>query len=126
MNKRNKIIFIIVKVLFTIIIMIGTVMYFTNHELVASRIANLGYPTYIIYPLGILKLLGLMTIWISKSVVLKEWAYSGLLFVLVLGVSAHVSIQDNEYLPALMGLIFGLISYVFHRKEQNIKVVLAT
>jgi len=102
--------------------MIGTVMYFTNHDLVASRVANLGYPTYIIYPLGVLKLSGLLVIWFSKSEHLKEWTYAGFVFVLVLAISAHVSINDNEHYPALIGLIFGVITYIFYRKEQRFKI----
>jgi len=99
-------------------ILFGTTLYFFNHELVAERIANLGYPTYIIYPLGILKILGLIAIWMKNWKVLKEWAYAGFVFVLILGVSAHVAISDNEFMPALLSLIFGSISYLFYRKEQ--------
>ena len=119
MTKGNRIIYKTLKVLFSIIILIGTITYFANYELVSARVANLGYPTYIIYPLGILKVLGLLAIWFSKSELLKEWAYAGFGFVLVLAVAAHIGINDNEFQPALIGLIFGVGTYLFHRKELS-------
>jgi len=118
MSKKFKITYTTVKVLFSLMILFGTALYFFNYDLVASRISNLGYPTYIIYPLGILKILGVITIWMKNLTLLKEWAYAGFVFVLTLGVAAHVSINDNEFMPALLSLILGSISYYLHRKEQ--------
>jgi len=123
MSKRNKLIHRVVTVLFSIMILIGCSTYALNYDLVATRVAGLGYPPYIIIPLGILKVLGLIAIWTNKSMVLKEWAYAGFVFVLVLGTVAHVAINDNEYAPAFISLILAIASYVFHRKEQSDLVV---
>ena len=73
---------------------------------------------HIILLLGVVKVLGLISIWLSKSRLLKEWTYAGFVFVLVLGVIAHIAINDNEYAPALISLILVVTSYVFNRKEQ--------
>ena len=50
-------------------------MYFFNNETAVAMFKSLGYPTYIVYPLGVLKLLGLVAIWTRKSDTLKEWAF---------------------------------------------------
>jgi len=119
MNNKNKIIYRVVTVLFSIMILIGTALYFVNHDLVAARVSNLGYPSYIVYPLGVLKILGLVAIWRNKSRRLIEWAYAGFVYVLILGVFAHLAINDNEHLPALISLILGVTSYMFYRKKQG-------
>jgi len=118
MSKRNKIIYRIIKVLFSIMMLIGVATYAFNYDIVSARFDGLGYPTYIILLLGVVKVLGLIAIWFSKSRLLKEWTYAGFVFVLILGVIAHLAINDNEYAPALISLILAVTSYVFHRKEQ--------
>jgi len=98
--------------------LIGVATYAFNYDIVSARFDGLGYPTYIILLLGVVKVLGLIAIWFSKSRLLKEWTYAGFVFVLILGVIAHLAINDNEYAPALISLILAVTSYVFHRKEQ--------
>ena len=119
MSKKFKIISTVVKVLFSLMMLIGVSMYAINFDIVSTRFTGLGYPTYIIPLLGVVKILGLIAIWFSKSWILKEWTYAGFVFVLILGVIAHLSINDNEYMPALISLILVMASYVFHRKEQQ-------
>lgn len=122
MSKKNKIIYTVVKVLFSLMMLIGIATYVFSYDLVATRFDGLGYPTYTIILIGVVKVLGLISIWFSKSNLLKEWAYAGFAYVLVLGVIAHFAINDNEYAPALISLILAVTTYVFHRKEQ-LKVV---
>jgi hypothetical protein len=81
MNKRDLSIYRIVTGLFSALMIMGAGMYFFNNEMAVAMFKSLGYPTYIIYPLGILKLLGLVAIWTRKSDILKEWAYAGYVFV---------------------------------------------
>jgi hypothetical protein len=38
-----------------------------NNEVFTKRFASLGYPTYLIYPLVVAKVLGLVAIWSNKS-----------------------------------------------------------
>lgn len=120
MSKKNKIIYTIAKVLFSIMMLIGVATYAFNFDIVATRFTGLGYPIYIILLLGVVKVLGLISIWFSKSRLLKEWTYAGFIFVLILGVIAHLAIHDNEYAPALISLILVATTYIFHRKEQVI------
>jgi len=72
-QKRNRIIYLIATGLLTALMLISAGMYFFNNEMVSETFRNLGYPTYIIYPLAIAKILGLITIWTKKSTTLKEW-----------------------------------------------------
>ncbi|TNE51056.1 MAG: DoxX family protein [Deltaproteobacteria bacterium] len=81
------------------------------YAFVAKTFTKLGYPTYIIYPLAVVKILGLIAIWTKKSQRLKEWAYAGFFFDLVLAISAHIAVQDGEFAPAVVALVLLLTSY---------------
>ena len=84
--------------------------------MVSVTFTRLGFPTYIIYPLAIAKILGLIAIWSRKSKMLKEWAYAGFFFDFVLALSAHLVVKDGEWIPAFVALILLSISYLWSNK----------
>ena len=96
MQKRDLWIFRIVTGLFSVMMVGGASMYFMQNDQVREAFTNLGYPTFIIYPLAIAKLLGLVAIWTNKSPMLKEWAYAGFVFELLLGIGAHLAVQGRQ------------------------------
>jgi len=122
MENKNLLIYRITTGLFSLLFIGGATMYFLNYEMVAESFTTLGYPTYIIYPLAVAKLLGLVAIWTNKSETLKEWAYAGFVFDLILAAAAHIAVADGEYAPALVGLVLVLVSYVYHKKVYNTAV----
>jgi hypothetical protein len=69
--------------------------------------------------LAIAKILGILTIWSNKLPILKQWAYAGFFFDLVLALTAHLYVQDGEYAPAILGLLFLLSSLFFEKKEEQ-------
>lgn len=103
--------------LLSLMMLMSAGMYFFNHSVVSQTFESLGYPTYIIYPLAIAKLLGIIAILSRKSNTLKEWAYAGFFFDFVLAVTAHISINDGEHLPAMVAIILLLLSYIFEKKR---------
>ena len=103
--------------LFTLMVGGGVVMYFTMYEQAAEAFTRLGFPTYLIYPLAIAKILGLLAIWTRKSTFLKELAYAGFFYNLVLGTSAHLAAQDGEFAGALLALMVLGVSYFTQRSE---------
>lgn len=94
-------------------------MYIFNNEAIVEAFTKLGYPTYIIYPLAVAKILGLITLWFINNKTLKEWAYAGFFFNVVLAFFAHFMIGDGEQGGALIGLVFLLTSYYFGKKITN-------
>ncbi|PHR69240.1 MAG: hypothetical protein COA67_10955 [Lutibacter sp.] len=114
--KRNKIIFYVATGLLTLLMMFSVKMYLFNHEDVAGMFTNFGYPTYIIYPYAIAKILGIFTLWFVGNKVLKEWAYAGFFFAFILAFFAHVMIGDGEQMGALIAMILLVVSYIFSKK----------
>ena len=116
--KRDKIIFYVATGLLTLIMLFSVSMYFFNHEDVAQMFTNFGYPTYIIYPYAIAKLLGLFAIWNPNFKAIKEWAYAGFFFAFILAFFAHFMISDGGQMTALIAFILLIVSYIFNKKAQ--------
>jgi len=55
-------------------------MYFFNYDEISLVVAGLGFPTWIIYPLGVAKILGVTVLLTKFKSSLTEWAYAGILF----------------------------------------------
>ena len=99
------------------LMMLGSAgMYIVKNEEISKVFESLGYPSYIIIPLAILKVLGLIAIWTNKSKSLKEWAYAGFFFDFVLAFFAHYMVSDGEHIPALGATVILLISYWSYKK----------
>ena len=107
----QKILYWITTVLLTAIMLFSVYNYFFNHEIIKGFFEGYNYPTYLVYPLAIAKLLGLLAIWGSFSSFLKEWAYAGFFFNTLLAFVAHINANDGGYLFALIACICVLISY---------------
>ena len=114
--KRDKIIYYVTTGLLTLLILYSAGMYIFNHAEVAKMFSNFGYPTYIIYPYALAKLLGLAAIWFIGNKSLKEWAYAGFFFAFILAFFAHIMIGDGDQMGAAMAMIFLVISYIYSKK----------
>ncbi|EDP96343.1 DoxX family protein [Kordia algicida OT-1] len=114
--KIQKIIFYIATGLLSLLMLFSAGMYIFKNADITQAFTNFGYPTYIIYPLAIAKILGVIAIWQNKSQALKEWAYAGFFFDLILAFFAHYMISDGEQGASVVGMVFLLISYYFGKK----------
>ena len=92
-------------------------MYFLKTEMVEGFFQQLGYPSYLVIPLATLKVLGVIAIISRKSRMLKEWAYAGFFFDSVLAFSAHINVNDGQYLFSLIVMISTLVSYWFEKRN---------
>ncbi len=116
--KRTKILYWIFTGLFSLMITGGAMMYFIQHDMVAEMLTALGYPVFIIYPLATAKLLGVTAIVSNKSKMLKEFAYAGFFFELLLAIQAHIMAGDGGFPGPLAALTLVVVSYVFWKKSE--------
>ena len=116
---NNLILYRIVTGLLTLLMLFSASMYLMNYEMFVEAFTKLGYPTYLIYPLAIAKILGLIAIWTRQSKTLTEWAYAGFFFDTLLAASAHMNVGDGESGFAIMGMVLVLTSYVLYHKEYG-------
>ena len=83
-------------------------------------ITTLGYPGYFLILLGVWKILGVITILIPKTPLLKEWAYAGFFFAMSGAVFSHVaSGMQNKLLPALLLLLLTVVSWYFRPANKK-------
>lgn len=85
-------------------------MYFTKTEMVRGFFDQLGYPSYLVIPLAILKVLGVIAIVSRQSKFLREWAYAGFFLDGVLAFMAHYVAQDGGYLFSAIAIVSTLCS----------------
>ena len=114
--KNFKWIYRISTGLLSALMLMSAGMYIFNNAEVSETFARLGYPTYIIYPLAIVKILGLVAIWTNQSKSLKEWAYAGFFFDFVLAFFAHIMIGDGAFAPAIVAIVLLFTSYYSWKK----------
>ena len=86
-------------------------MYIFNYEEVSKTFEGLGYPAFVIYPLAVAKILGLVAIWTRRSRTLLEWAYAGFFFDALLAAQAHIVAEDGEFIGAIVATVLVLVSY---------------
>lgn len=114
--KRDKIIYWVSTGLLSLHMLFSAGMYIFNHEQVSEIFTNLGFPTFIIYPLAFAKLLGILVIITRRNRALVEWAYAGFFFNFLLALSAHLNVSDGQFASALVALVFLFLSYTYQKK----------
>ncbi|UTW61755.1 DoxX family protein [bacterium SCSIO 12741] len=118
MKINTLLVYRIVTVLFSLSMLAGAAQYVFTYDVAQEMFNALGFPTYIIYPLGAAKVLGVIAIWTNISPRLKEWAYAGYTFNFLLAGLAHLSVGDGQFWGALIALILSSSSYFLYRKLE--------
>ncbi len=82
--------------------------------------ARLGFPPYLVLPVEIAKLLGIAAIVSGVSPLLKNLAYAGCFYQLLLALSAHLAAGDppGTMIAAVSGLVFVAGSFHFDRRRN--------
>lgn len=114
--KSIKITYYISTGLLTLLMLFSVSQYFFNYETIKGAFESFGYPTYIIYPYGVIKLLGLISLWFISNKSLKEWTYAGYFFAFILAFFAHYMIGDGEQMGAVVATVLLLTSYFTYKK----------
>ena len=118
-SKSSKLLYRVATGVVTIIVLMFAANSIFNHEIFSQRFSALGHPTYIIYPLTIAKILGLIAIWSYWSKTLREWAYAGFFFVFILAMLAEMHAADGEFISSALALVSLAISYVARKRSTE-------
>jgi hypothetical protein len=103
-----------------VIMFVGNSLF--NRTVFAERFTSLGYPSYLIYPLAIANVAGLIAIWSNKSRLLTDLAYAGFFFNFLLAFAAEWNAADGEILSSTLALAFVTTSYLSRRKQIEQKL----
>lgn len=113
--KALKISHWIFTLLFSLLMLFSASMYLFNHEEIVMAFGNLHFPTWIIYPLAVLKLAGVLTLLLKFKDWVVEFAYAGFYFNVLLAFGAHMGVADGEQGGAVIGFILLTGSFVTYR-----------
>lgn len=118
MKNKNKLVFKISTALLSLLMLLSASFYIFNNDEVSTTFINLGFPTFIIYPLAVLKIIGVIFLWFGKGSFLREWAYAGFMFNFILALTAHLNVGDGDFPGATIALVLLIISYFFDKKSN--------
>lgn len=90
--------------------------YFLNTAAIKEAFGALGFPAFIVIPLGIAKIAGVIVLLTRFNKTLVEWAYAGFFFNFILAASAHLSVGDGEAVGSFVALLLLGISYILQRR----------
>src|SRR6476661_4753853 len=93
------------------VMLLGSLSYLTGSEQVVTGFARAGYPQHLRIVLGIAKPAAAIVLLLPGLPLLKEWAYAGVTFALVMATISAWSIGERWFLPlVLLGLL--IVSYL--------------
>jgi DoxX-like family len=93
--------------------LLGSLNYLTGSEQVVSGFAKAGYPQHLRIVLGVAKPAAAIVLLLPGLALLKEWAYAGVTFALVMAhISAHASGESvGVQIMPLVLLVILAVSY---------------
>jgi len=121
--KKIKIIYWTLTGVFTAMMTMSAIQYFTAPEMV-STFEHLGFPDYFRMELGIAKVIGALVLILPMvSSKLKEWAYAGFGIVLISASVAHIAVGDSVVNAIVPVVFLGILSvsnvFYYKLKLQN-------
>ena len=92
--------------------LLGSLSYLTGSEQVVSGFAKAGYPQHLRIVLGIAKPVAAVVLLLPGFALLKEWAYAGVTFALVMAtISAYLSGPVTTAMLPVVVLVLLAVSY---------------
>jgi len=116
-----KIAYWIVTIVMCCLFLYSAQMYFFNTEMVKGFFGSLNFPTWVVIPLAILKVAGVIAILTDLSSVLREWAYAGFFYDVILATGAHYDAGHGLIGLSFYGIFLVLGSRILYlwRTERN-------
>lgn len=122
MKKRDKIIYWIATIWFSLGMITSAIVQLIPMEEEVVRMNGLGYPTYFLTIIGVWKILGVLAVLMPKFPLVKEWAYAGFFFLMTGAVFSHFAVGDSasEYFGPTLLLILTVVSWYFRPTDKTI------
>jgi DoxX-like family len=99
----------------------GSLTYLTGSEQVVSGFAKAGYPQHLRIVLGIAKPLAAIVLLLPGLALLKEWAYAGVTFALVMAIiSGYLSGDVKSWMLAPVILVLVAVSYLTRPPDRRL------
>jgi hypothetical protein len=112
---NKKLIYVSSTALLVLEIATGAFMDLAHLPYVVADVRSIGYPTYILYIVGVWKVLAVGALLWPRVPRLREWAYAGVFFEMSGAVASHVLAGDHlgKYAAPLAFSFLTLVSWWF-------------
>lgn len=102
--------------------LLGSLSYLTGSEQVVQGFAKAGYPQHLRIVLGVAKPVAAIVLLLPGLPLLKEWAYAGVTFALVMATISAYSIGERWFLPLVL-LALLVVSYLTRPAGRRVVAV---
>ena len=113
------------RLIFSLFMIISIWVELARNPTVVASITRMGIPEYWLTLLGILKIAGLIVLWIPGRYRLKEWAFAGFCFDFIGAIYAFAFTGHTftpDMLIAVLALLNGLILYRHYHQLFQVKI----
>jgi len=91
---NSKIIYVTSTAILLMEILVGAFMDLAHLPYVVQDVRSIGYPTYVLYIVGVWKVLAVAALLWPRIPRLREWAYAGVFFEMSGAAASHVLVGD--------------------------------
>jgi hypothetical protein len=119
--KTNKIIFWIATAIVGGMMLMSSGMYLSHNSQITEGMKLLGFPAYMLYILGVSKLLGAIGLLQPVSSRVREWAYAGLAITFIGAIWSHAA-TATPFIGPMIFLVILAVSWVFNNKLEQARV----
>jgi hypothetical protein len=122
---NRKLIYVASTAILVLEIMAGALMDLAHLPYVVQEVHSLGYPIYVLYIVGVWKLLAVGALLWPRLPRLREWAYAGVFFEMFGAVESHVLAGDRigRFAVPLAFTFLTLVSWWFQPDRESFRVL---
>lgn len=118
-GRNTRVLYIIAIGLLIVLFSVSIWLSVSDPQGTIDEYHKLSFPDWLLIPQASAKLLGLIGVVQRRSRTIKDFAYAGFLYNLLLAFGAHVATRDPQVLLALLGLAIWVFAFAMDRLYQR-------
>jgi len=121
---NRKLIYVVSTAILLLEIMAGAFMDLAQLQYVVQDVRSIGYPAYVLYIVGVWKVLAVGALLWPRLPRLREWAYAGVFFEMFGAAESHVLAGDRigRYAAPLVFTFLTLVSWWFQPERESFRI----
>ncbi len=114
-RNTTRIVYFIATGLFFTVFIVSILLSVLDPQGTIDEYRKLSFPTWLLIPQTLAKALGLLAISQRRWPVLKDFAFAGFLYNLLLALGAHIAVRDVNVVLAIIGLAAWVFAFTMDR-----------